>query len=143
MLNECIFIGRLTRDPELRYTPANSVAVTNFTLAVDRPYKNQQGEREADFIRVVAWRKLAETVCNNLQKGRLIAIHGRLQVRNYEDDTGQRRTISEIVADNVVFLDWPKDGNKKDTTSTTTNNNNEDDSLDGIDFLNNFDDVPF
>jgi len=89
VLNRIILIGRLTRDPELRYTP-NGVAVTTFTLAVDRPYTNQQGEREADFITIVTWRGLAETCANYLKKGRLTAVEGRLQIRNYENNEGRR-----------------------------------------------------
>lgn len=108
MLNRVILIGRLVRDPELRYTP-NGVAVANFTLAVDRPYVNQQGERETDFIRISLWRKLAETCASHLGKGRLVAVEGRLQVRTYETSDGQRRQVTEVVADDVRFLDWPKD----------------------------------
>ncbi|MCG0277655.1 MAG: single-stranded DNA-binding protein [Thermanaeromonas sp.] len=108
MLNRVILIGRLVRDPELRYTP-NGVAVANFTLAVDRPYLNQQGERETDFIRISLWRKLAETCASHLGKGRLVAVEGRLQVRTYETSDGQRRQVTEVVADDVRFLDWPKD----------------------------------
>lgn len=107
-LNKAFLIGRLTRDPELRFTPANGVPVTNFTLAVDRPFLNRKGEREADFIRIVAWRKLAEICANNLQKGRLVCVVGRIQVRNYETQDGERRTISEVIADEVQFLDKPK-----------------------------------
>ncbi|MGI9862713.1 single-stranded DNA-binding protein [Moorella naiadis] len=112
MLNRVILIGRLTRDPELRYT-ANGVAVTTFTLAVDRNYVNQQGERGTDFIRVTTWRKLAETCANHLGKGRLIAVEGRLQTRSYETQDGQKRTATDVVADDVRFLDWPKDGQAK------------------------------
>lgn len=109
MLNKVILIGRLTRDPELRYTPSG-VPVGNFTLAVDRPFLNQQGEREADFIRIVVWRKLAEVCANNLAKGRLVAVDGRIQVRSYDAADGQRRQASEVVADNVRFLDSKKSG---------------------------------
>ena len=111
MLNKVILIGRLTRDPELKYTQAEGVAVTTFDLAVERGYKNQQGEKEVDFIRIVAWRKLAETAANNLGKGRLVAVDGRLQIRRYEDREGIKRTIAEIVANGITFLDWPKEGN--------------------------------
>ena len=83
MLNTVILIGRLVRDPELRYTTSGA-AVANFTLAVDRPFTNQQGQREADFIDIVTWRKLAETCGNHLGKGRLVAVEGRLQIRSYE-----------------------------------------------------------
>lgn len=109
-MNKVILIGRLTRDPEMRFTPANSVPVTTFTLAVDRPFTNQKGEREADFIRIVAWRKLAETCGNYLKKGMLIAISGRLQVRSYDGQDGQRRTIAEVVADDMQFLEKKQSG---------------------------------
>lgn len=104
MLNRVILIGRLTRDPELRYTPSG-VAVTQFTLAVDRPFTAQGGEREADFIPVVTWRQLAETCANYLRKGRLTAVEGRIQVRNYENNEGKRVYVTEVIADNVRFLE--------------------------------------
>ncbi|SEL30095.1 single-stranded DNA-binding protein [Paenibacillus sp. OK003] len=103
MLNRVILIGRLTRDPELRYTPAG-VAVTQFTLAVDRPFTSQGGEREADFIPVVTWRQLAEACANHLKKGHMAAVEGRIQVRNYENNEGRRVYVTEIIADNVRFL---------------------------------------
>ncbi|MBM4235079.1 MAG: single-stranded DNA-binding protein [Firmicutes bacterium] len=105
MLNQVVLIGRLTRDPELRYTPGNGVPVASFTLAIDRPYTNQQGEREADFINIVTWRKLAENCANYLQKGSMSAVTGRLQIRSYEDNQGVKRKVAEVVADNVRFLD--------------------------------------
>lgn len=108
LLNRIVLIGRLTRDPELRYT-TSGIAVANFTLAVDRPFTNQQGEREADFIRIITWRKLAEVCAQNLGKGRLVAVDGRLQVRSYDDQNGIRRQVAEVVAETVRFLDWPKD----------------------------------
>lgn len=108
MLNLVVLIGRLTRDPELRYTPGG-VAVGNFTIAVDRPYSNREGERETDFIDVVVWRKLAETCASHLGKGRLVAVQGRLQIRSYEDRESIRRKAAEVVADTVRFLDWPRD----------------------------------
>jgi len=104
LLNRVILIGRLTRDPELRYTPAG-VAVTQFTLAVDRPFTSQGGEKEADFIPVVTWRQLAETCANYLRKGRLAAVEGRIQVRNYENNEGKRVYVTEVIADNVRFLE--------------------------------------
>jgi single-strand DNA-binding protein len=114
MLNRVILIGRLVRDPELRYTPSGA-AVANFTVAVDRPFVTKQGTKETDFIDIVSWQKLAETVANNLGKGRLVAVEGRLQVRSYENQEGQRRKVSEVVAENVRFLDWPKDRQDNDT----------------------------
>lgn len=108
MLNKIIIIGRLTRDVELRHTDLGK-AVANFTVAVDRPFKNRQGERDTDFIRIVAWDKLAELCSQYIGKGRLVAVDGRLQIRSYEGDDGQRRYITEVVAKDVVFLDKPKE----------------------------------
>lgn len=104
MLNRVILIGRLTKDPELRYTP-NGVAVSTFTLAVNRSYSNQQGQREADFINIVTWKGLAETVANYMKKGRLVAVEGRIQTRNYDNNEGKKVYITEVVADNVRFLE--------------------------------------
>ncbi|PKM88059.1 MAG: single-stranded DNA-binding protein [Firmicutes bacterium HGW-Firmicutes-12] len=104
MLNRVILIGRLTKDPELRYTQ-NGTAVASFTLAVNRMRTNQQGEREADFIPIVVWQKQAENCANFIGKGSQVAVEGRLQVRTYDDKEGQRRWITEVVAENVRFLD--------------------------------------
>ncbi len=104
MLNRIILIGRLTRDPELRYVPSGQ-PVASFSLAVDRPFTNQAGERETDFIDIVAWRKLADQVSQHLSKGRLVAVEGRLQIRSYETQDGQKRKVAEVVADAVRFLD--------------------------------------
>ena len=110
-MNRIVLIGRLTADPQMRYTQTG-IAVTNFRLAVDRPFTNQQGEREADFIDIVTWRKLAELCANNLGKGRLVAVDGRLQTGSYEAQDGSRRNTAEVVADSVRFLDWPKSGSQ-------------------------------
>jgi single-strand DNA-binding protein len=108
-MNHIVLIGRLTRDPELRYTP-NGLAVATFTLAVDRDRApNQQGEKETDFIRIVTWQKQAEVCANYLKKGRLVAIEGRLQIRNYETQDGQKRTAAEVVANRVQFLERNRD----------------------------------
>ncbi len=107
MLNAIVLIGRLTRDPELRYTPSGT-AVCNFSLAVNRRFTNQQGERETDFIDVVVWRQQAERVAQHLTKGRMVAVQGRLQIRSYEDRDGNRRKAAEVVADDVEFLDSPR-----------------------------------
>ena len=109
MLNRVVLIGRLATEPELRYTQTG-VPVTTFRIAVQRPFTNQQGERETDFFPIVTWRRLAETCAHNLNKGRLVAVEGRLQARSYQAQDGSRRWITEVVADNVRFLDWPKDG---------------------------------
>lgn len=103
MLNRIVLIGRLTRDPELRFTP-NGRAVCSFTLAVDRPFSNQEGNREADFINIVVWNKPAENCAQYLAKGRMAAVDGRLQIRSYEGNDGQRRYVTEVIADNVRFL---------------------------------------
>jgi single-strand DNA-binding protein len=104
VLNRIVLIGRLTRDPELRYVPSGH-PVASFTLAVDRPFANQQGERDTDFIDIVAWRKLAEQASQHLSKGRLVAVEGRLQIRSYETQDGQKRRVAEVVADGIRFLD--------------------------------------
>lgn len=115
MLNKVILIGRLTNDPEKRDFSNGTVA--NFTLAVDRQGKG--GKKETDFIPVVAWQKLAEVVANNLGKGRLVAVDGRLQIRSYDDSQGVKRRVAEVVANDVRFLDWPKErGNIADTAQT-------------------------
>lgn len=113
MLNRVVLIGRLTKDPELRYTP-NGVAVATFTLAVDRSRPNAQGEREADFIPIVVWQKQAENCANYIGKGRLVAVDGRIQVRTYDGKDGQRRWVTEVVAENVRFLD------KKDSSNASS-----------------------
>ena len=103
-MNKVFLIGRLTRDPEIRYTSSN-VAVATFSIAVNRTFTNQSGEREADFINIVVWRKQAENCKNYLNQGSQVAIDGRIQTRNYEDQNGQKRYVTEVVADNVQFLD--------------------------------------
>ena len=108
-MNNIILIGRLTKDPELSYTP-NGKAVCKFTLAVDRQFTNQDGEKEADFINIVVWNKVGENCAKYLSKGRKAAVQGRLQVRSYEDNNGQRRYVTEVIANSVEFLEW---GEKK------------------------------
>lgn len=108
MLNRIVLIGRLTKEPDLRYT-ASGIAVARFTLAVDRRYSKDR-EKEADFIDIVVWQKQAENCANYLGKGRLVAVDGRLQIRSYDDKQGIRRRAAEVVAENVRFLDWAKEG---------------------------------
>ena len=110
MMNKAILIGRLTKDPDLRSTQSGT-SVTTFTLAVERNFSNQQGEKEADFIPIVTWRGLADTCARYLTKGRLTAVSGRMQVRSYDGQDGQRRYVTEVVADEVQFLEW---GEKKE-----------------------------
>lgn len=106
MLNRCVLVGRLTRDVEMKYLP-NGTPVANFTLAVDRPFSNKDGEKEADFLPIVVWRKQAESCAKYIGKGSLVAVDGRMQTRNYEKD-GRRVYITEVVADSVRFLDSRK-----------------------------------
>ena len=115
-MNKAILIGRLTRDPELRYTSSNR-AVCQFTVAIDRPFTNQTtGEREADFINVVAWDKTGENIGKYMTKGRLIAVEGRIQTRNYDNNEGRKVYVTEVIASNVQFLE--------SKNSTPNNNNN-------------------
>ena len=111
MLNSVVLVGRLTKDAELRYTP-NNQAVATFSLAVNRPFKNQNGDREADFINCVIWRQQAENLVNWAKKGALIGITGRIQTRNYENQQGQRVYITEVVADNFQLLEFNKQNNQ-------------------------------
>lgn len=104
MLNRVVLVGRLTKDPEFRTTPSG-VEVATFTLAVNRTFTNAQGEREADFINVVVFRKQAKNVNDYLSKGSLAGVDGRVQSRNYENNEGRRVFVTEVVADSVQFLD--------------------------------------
>ena len=107
-LNKIFIMGRLTRDPELRRT-GSGTAVTSFTLAVDRDFKGQNGEKETDFIEVVAWRNTAEFVAKYFAKGRAAVVEGRLQIRDWKDKEGNNRRNAEVIADNVYFADSKKD----------------------------------
>lgn len=104
MINRVVLVGRLTKDPELRYTPSG-VAVTRFTLAVNRTFSNNQGEKEADFINCIVWRKPAENTANFLKKGSLAGVEGRIQTGSYEGQDGKRVYTTEVVADSVQFLE--------------------------------------
>ena len=104
MINNVVLVGRMTRDAELRYTPSNQ-AVATFTLAVNRNFKNQNGEREADFINVVIWRQQAENLANWAKKGALIGVTGRIQTRSYDNQQGQRVYVTEVVAESFQLLE--------------------------------------
>lgn len=108
MLNKVFMQGRLVDDPELRHTP-NGVAVASFRIAVDRDFKDKSGERQADFVNVIAWRATAEFVSKFFSKGRMAIVEGKLQSRNYEDKDGNKRYALEVIADNVYFVDSKKD----------------------------------
>lgn len=116
MLNSVVLVGRLTRDAELRYTPQNQ-AVATFSLAVNRDFKNQNGEREADFINCVIWRQQAENLANWAKKGALIGITGRIQTRNYENQQGQRVYVTEVVAEKFQLLEFNKQNDQNQTRS--------------------------
>ena len=109
MLNKIVVMGRLTRDPELRRTQSG-LSVTSFSVACDRDFKSQSGEKETDFIDIVAWRQTAEFVCKYFSKGRMAVVEGRLQIRDWQDNNGNKRRSAEIVADNVYFGDSKRDG---------------------------------
>ena len=125
-MNKVILIGRLTKDPELR-TIASGNATTSFTIAVNRNFTNQNGEREADFINCVAWRKQAENVAKYCTKGSQVAVEGRIQTRSYDAQDGTKRYVTEVVADNVTFLGSRASGSQisessSNTSSYTANN---------------------
>ena len=122
MLNHIVIMGRLTRDPELRRT-ATGTAVASFTLAVDRDFgKNENGERETDFIECVAWRQTGEFVSKYFTKGRMAVVSGRLQIRNWTDKDGNKRRTAEVVADNVYFGDSKRDGDSGSSYSAPAGN---------------------
>lgn len=114
MINNVVLIGRLTRDAELRYTPSN-IAVATFNLAVNRNFKNDNGDREADFINVVMWRQQAENFANWVKKGNLVGITGRIQTRSYDNQQGQRVYVTEVVAETFQLLE------KRDNSANQSN----------------------
>lgn len=118
MINNVVLIGRLTRDAELRYTPSN-IAVATFNLAVNRNFKNDNGDREADFINVVMWRQQAENFANWAKKGNLVGITGRIQTRSYDNQQGQRVYVTEVVAESFQILE------KKDNSANNASMENQ------------------
>ncbi len=137
MLNKAILIGRLTRDPDVKYLQ-NGTPVASFTLAIDRTFKNKDGQKEADFIPVVAWRKTAELCGKYLAKGSQVAVSGRIQTRSYDANDGSKRYVTEVVADEVHFI-----GSKSDSPR---NNYGDNDNfcvpMDGVEEIDDLD-VPF
>lgn len=123
MLNRVVIVGRLTRDPDLRYTPSG-VAVANFTVAANRPFTNQEGNRDADFINCVVWRRPAENLANYMKKGGLIGVDGRLQTRTYEGQDGKTVFVTEVVADSVQFLE-PKSSSQGGAEKTSGSQQNQ------------------
>ena len=144
-MNNVILIGRLTRDPELRFLPNSGNAVARFTLAIDKALSNEKkaefeakGQPTADFINIVVWGKQAEHCANYLAKGRLTAVQGRLQSGSYDGKDGIKRYTTDVVADRVKFLEW---GDKQETNQNS-NNNNSNDTYDGFSSVLD-DDIPF
>ncbi|WXR62854.1 single-stranded DNA-binding protein [Peptostreptococcaceae bacterium AGR-M142] len=147
-MNQVIIIGRLTRDPELRYIPGSGRPVASFSVAVQRPFANKDGVREADFFNVQSWGKQAENCANYLAKGRLVAVSGRLQTRKYQTQNGENRVATEIISDKVEFLEWGDQGNKGNSNLNSNNNEFEKtfeptgNDPDGFEALDD-DDIPF
>jgi single-strand DNA-binding protein len=136
MLNRVVLIGRLATDPELKYTPSG-LAVTSFILAVDRR-PNQQGEKEADFIPIVAWKQSAEFAANYLSKGRLLAVDGRLQIRSWVAQDGSRRKSAEVVAESLKSLDRPKEHTDSNAAHTPDDIHSDGGAVSGIGFEDPF-----
>ncbi|MEN4386172.1 single-stranded DNA-binding protein [Streptococcus pyogenes] len=124
MINNIVLVGRMTKDAELRYT-ASQVAVATFTLAVSRRFKEQNGEREADFINCVIWRQSAENLANWAKKGALIGVTGRIQTRNYENQQGQRVYVTEVVAENFQMLESRNSQQQSDQGNSSQNDNSQ------------------
>ncbi len=158
MLNKVVLIGRLTKDPEVKYTQSQK-SVCSFTIAVNRNFTTQSGEREADFVNIVSWGRTAENVGKYMSKGALVAVDGRIQTRNYDNAQGQRVYVTEVVAEGVTFLETRSTQNNRDNFDTSnlgfnepTSNNSNRESFDTnkdpfADFENNVDisddDLPF
>lgn len=123
-------MGRLTKEPEVRYTQTNNTQVASFTLAVNRRF-TREGEQQADFINCIAWSKTAEFVSKYFKKGQQVAVVGRIQVRNYDDDKGTKHYITEVIAEEVYFADSNKEGNTNNVETTTN------------EFIGNTSDLPF
>ena len=134
-MNKVILIGRLARDPEMRTTPSG-VATTSFTIAVQRNYANAQGDREADFISCVAWRKQAENIAKYCSKGSQVAVEGRIQTRNYDAQDGSKRYVTEVIADNVSFLGGRSTSSESSSYAANNYNNvsNTNDSMSSNNF---------
>ena len=143
-MNNVVLIGRLTRDPELRFLPVNGTPVATFSLAIDKPLSKEKkqeleakGQQTADFINIVVWGRQAENCANYLAKGKLTAVQGRLQSRSYEGKDGIRRYVTEVVGERVEFLEW---GDNKNTNDTS--NSSDFSGIDGFHTVDD-DDIPF
>ena len=123
MINRVVLVGRITKDPELRYTNSN-LPFVNFTVAVNRTYANQNGEREADFVQCTIWRKQAENLAKFVSKGKLIGVEGKIQTRTYDDANGVKKYITEVLCDSVQFLE-PKSQNQSGYSGQQQSNQNQ------------------
>ena len=136
-MNKAILIGRLTKEPETRYTQTNNIQVTSFTLAVNRRFA-KEGEQQADFINIVAWNKTAEFVSKYFKKGQQVAVVGRIQTRNYDDNNGVKHYVTEVIAEEVYFADSKKEGqvdaSNMESSTPVTNNDFEITSSDDLPF---------
>lgn len=139
-MNKVILMGRLTKDPELRYTSGNNTAVCSFTLAIDRRFQRQGEERQTDFIQIVAWSKLAEFCGKYFQKGRQVAVTGRIQTRTWDDNEGKRHYVTEVVAEEAYFADSKREGEMPARAASGAQNA---DQADGFYPLEEDDDLPF
>jgi len=136
-MNKVCLIGRLTKDPEIRYTEANNIMVTNFNLAINRRFVKEGDERQADFINIVAWSKTAEFISKYFRKGQQVGIVGRIQTRNWEDEQGQKHYITEVIAEEVYFADSKREAAFTEYGSAFSNNT-------GNEFeVSSSDDLPF
>lgn len=144
MINNVTLTGRITKDLEKKET-GKGTSVVNFSLAVDRQFKNSNGDREADFIGIQAWGMTADLLCKYCGKGSLIGIEGRIQTRNYENNQGQRVYVTEVVAENVTFLDTKKNNNEQGGYQSNgyQNNGYQQQPFDAMPFDDSADDVPF
>lgn len=124
MINRAVLVGRLTKDPDLRQTQSG-ISVATFTLAVNRTFTNGSGEREADFVQCVIWRKQAENVAQYVHKGSLVGVEGRLQTRSYDANDGSKRFVMEVIADSVQFLESKNSNNNQGNQNNNYNQNNQ------------------
>lgn len=146
MINNVVLVGRLTKDPDLRYT-GNETPVASFTLAVNRDFKNASGEQEADFINCVIWRKSAETLANTVRKGQQIGVVGRVQTRSYDNQQGQKVFVTEVVAERFNYLE-KREGNSNSSNSQNQSSNQQNfdrnsDPFSGSSIDISDDDLPF
>lgn len=135
-MNKVILLGRLTKDVEVRYTQNSNTLVSSFTLAVNRRFTKQGEERQADFINIVAWSKLGEFISKYFKKGQQVAIVGRIQTRNYEDDNGQKHYITEVIAEEAYFAESKKEGDSSNNNVSIPESNE-------FGVISNDDELPF